>query len=152
MFSKLYDEKIKKWATDICHVMELVVAIFVLIGVIMALVSLIPSVGEFWQHRQEADSLMHFLERVSAIVIGVEFMKMLCRPNADNVLETIIFLVARHMIIVTTTTPLDDLISTISIVLLCYMRRYLNVSKKREELWPVLHKLNKEDKAKLNEQ
>lgn len=144
MFSKFYDEKIKKWTTDICHVLELIVAIFVLIGVVMALISLVPTVGDFWQNRYEADSLMHFLERASAIVIGVEFMKMLCRPNADNILETIIFLVARHMIIVTTSTPMEDLISTLSIVLLCFMRRYLSVSKKRESLWPI--KEEKEEK------
>ncbi len=144
MFSKFYDEKIKKWTTDICHVLELIVAIFVLIGVVMALISLVPTVGDFWQNRYETDSLMHFLERASAIVIGVEFMKMLCRPNADNILETIIFLVARHMIIVTTSTPMEDLISTISIVLLCFMRRYLSVSKKRESLWPI--KEEKEEK------
>ena len=144
MFSKFYDEKIKKGTTDICHVLELIVAIFVLIGVVMALISLVPTVGDFWQNRYETDSLMHFLERASAIVIGVEFMKMLCRPNADNILETIIFLVARHMIIVTTSTPMEDLISTISIVLLCFMRRYLSVSKKRESLWPI--KEEKEEK------
>ena len=72
-------------------------------------------------------------------MIGVVFLKMLCRPTADNVLETIIFLVARHMIVVTTTTPLDDLISTISIVLLCFVRRYLKEhrmkDKMREEDW-----------------
>lgn len=146
MFSKFYDEKLKKWVTDICHIMELIVAMFVLVGVIMALISLIPSVGDFWQHRYETDSLMHFLEKVSAIVIGVEFMKMLCRPNADNILETIIFLVARHMIIVTTTTPLEDLISTISIVLLCFMRRYLSVSKRREALWPIKKAPEQEEK------
>ena len=89
MFSKFYDEKIKKWTTDICHVLELIVAIFVLIGVVMALISLVPTVGDFWQNRYETDSLMHFLERASAIVIGVEFMKMLCRPNADNILEKV---------------------------------------------------------------
>ena len=144
MFSKFYDEKIKKWTTDICHVLELIVAIFVLIGVVMALISLVPTVGDFWQNRYETDSLMHFLKRASAIVIGVEFMKMLCRPNEDNILETIIFLVARHMIIVTTSTPMEDLISTISIVLLCFMRRYLSVSKKRESLWPI--KEEKEEK------
>lgn len=137
MFSKFYDEKIKKWTTDICHVLELIVATFVLIGVVMALISLVPTVGDFWQNRYEADSLMHFLERALAIVIGVEFMKMLCRPNADNILEAIIFLVARHMIIVTTTTPMEDLISTISIVLLCFMRCYLSENKKRESLWPI---------------
>ena len=43
------------------------------------------------------------------------------------------------MIVVTTTTPVDDLISTISIVLLCFVRRYLKEhrlkDKMREEDW-----------------
>lgn len=134
MFEKFYDEKIKKWVTDICHILEIVTAVFVFIGIVMALTSLVPSVWEFWQHREGTESLMHFLEQTSAIVIGVEFMKMLCRPNSDNVLETIIFLVARHMIVVTTTTPMEDFVSTISIILLCFTRRYLKVSKEKDSL------------------
>lgn len=132
MFEKFYDEKLKKWATNICHTLELVAAIFVLIGVLIEIIALIPQVGDFWIHRQDADSLMLYLEQTYSIVIGVEFMKMLCRPSADNVLETIIFLVARHMIVNNTTTPLEDLISTISIILLCFMRWYLKNSKEKE--------------------
>ena len=112
MFDKVYGY-VKKWVTELCHILELIAAIFVFIAVVIALIALIPH--------------------------GVEFLKMLCRPTADNVLETIIFLVARHMIVVTTTTPLDDLISTISIVLLCFVRRYLKEhrmkDKMREEDW-----------------
>ena len=74
---------------------------------------------------------------------------MLCRPTADNVLETIIFLVARHMIIVTTTTPLDDLISTVSIVMLCFVRRYLKEhrlkDKMREEEWRKLEDMDESE-------
>ena len=116
MFDKVYGY-VKKWVTELCHILELIAAIFVFIAVVIALIALIPHL----------------------VVIGVEFLKMLCRPTADNVLETIIFLVARHMIVVTTTTPLDDLISTISIVLLCFVRRYLKEhrmkDKMREEDW-----------------
>ncbi len=144
MFEKFYDEKLKKWASNIGHTLEMVAAIFVLIGVLIAMIALIPQVGELWMHRQETNSLMHFLEKTFAIVIGVEFMKMLCRPSADNVLETIIFLVARHMIVINTTTPLEDLISTISIVLLCFMRRFLKNSKDKERRL----KLEAENKAR----
>jgi hypothetical protein len=49
---------------------------------------------------------------------------MLCRPDADNVLETLIFLVARHMI-VTDTTPVQDLVSTISILMLLVMKKII---------------------------
>lgn len=138
MFDKVYDY-VKKWVADVCHVLELIAAIFVFIAVVIALISLIPHVGELWENRSTTGAMLEFLEQVFLVVIGVEFLKMLCRPTADNVLETIIFLVARHMIVVTTTTPLDDLISTISIVLLCFVRRYLKEhrmkDKMREEDW-----------------
>lgn len=133
MFAKLYNDKIKKLSTDVCHFLELVAALFVLIGVIMVLISLIPNVGELWAKSADTESFLEFLEQVLAVVIGVEFMKMLCRPNADNVMETIIFLVARHMIVENTTTPLENLISTISIVLLCFMRCYLKKIKEKKE-------------------
>ncbi len=66
------------------------------------------------------------------IVIGIEFLQMLCRPNSDNVMEVLIFLVARHMIL-GDTTPVDDFVSVISVGILCALRRYLHVTRKKEE-------------------
>lgn len=138
MFDKLYGY-VKQWVSEICHILELIAAVFVFIAVVIALLALIPHVSELWQNRADTGAMLEFIEQVFVVVIGVEFIKMLCRPTADNVLETIIFLVARHMIVVTTTTPVDDLISTISIVLLCFVRRYLKEhrlkDKMREEDW-----------------
>lgn len=37
-----------------------------------------------------------FLEDMFSLVVGIEFIKMLCRPSADNVIEVLIFLTARH--------------------------------------------------------
>ncbi len=151
MFDKVY-AYVKKWVADVCHVLEFIAAIFVLIAVVIALISLVPHVAELWADRSSSQAMLEFLERVFLVVIGVEFLKMLCRPTADNVLETIIFLVARHMIVVTTTTPLDDLISTISIVLLCFVRRYLKEhrmkDKMREEDW---RRLEESDESKTAE-
>ncbi len=149
MFSKFYDSHLKKWATDLCHILELIAAFFVLIAVVISLISLVPNLPEMWENRAETETFIHFLEQVFQVVIGIEFLKMLCRPTADNVLETIIFLVARHMIIVTTTTPLDDLISTVSIVMLCFVRRYLKEhrlkDKMREEEWRKLEDMDESE-------
>ena len=120
------EKRVKKIFTTICDMMELVVAVIVAIGVALAMLSLIPELGGLL--RSDAGALTPFLEEVFIVVIGVEFLKMLCRPNSDNVFETIIFLVARHMI-VNTTTPLEDLLSTVSIILLCLVRRYLKRDK-----------------------
>ncbi len=57
----------------------------------IALLALIPHVSELWQNRADTGAMLEFIEQVFVVVIGVEFIKMLCRPTADNVLETIIF-------------------------------------------------------------
>ena len=122
------EKKVKKIFTIICDTLELIVAVIVAIGVILAMLSLIPELGGLL--KSDTGALTPFLEQVFTVVIGVEFLKMLCRPNSDNVFETIIFLVARHMI-VNDTSPLEDLLSTVSIVLLCLVRRYLKETGRR---------------------
>lgn len=134
------ERKLRRMSTIICDTLELVVAVIVLIGVVFAILSLIPEVGHLWKESETTTEFTHFLEQVFTVVIGIEFLKMLCRPNSDNVFETIIFLVARHMII-NTTTPLEDLLSTVSIVLLCLVRRYLKETRHGERENTILMKL-----------
>lgn len=134
------EHKLRRMSTIICDTLELVVAVIVLIGVGIAIFSLIPEIGHLWEQNGRSMEFIHFLEQVFTVVIGIEFLQMLCRPNSDNVFETIIFLVARHMII-NTTTPLEDLLSTVSIVLLCLVRRYLKETRHGERENMILKKL-----------
>ncbi|MBE6015487.1 MAG: hypothetical protein E7241_09025 [Lachnospiraceae bacterium] len=127
------NEKFKKIVTNLCYALELIAALFVLVGIIITIIRLVPSVEEYWNQRMETSAFTAFLERVMALVIGVEFLKMLCRPNSDNILETIIFVVARHMIIAPMASTIDGLISAVSICLLVFMRRYLKVSRDKEQ-------------------
>lgn len=46
--------------------------------------------------------VLEFLDAVLGVVIGVEFLKMLCKPNTANIIEALIFVIARHMIVQTT--------------------------------------------------
>lgn len=55
-----------------------------------------------------------FLEDMFSLVVGIEFIKMLCRPSADNVIEVLIFLTARHMI-VGGSSSLDIFLSVLSV-------------------------------------
>lgn len=125
-------ERLKKWTQVACDVLELVVAAIVLIGVIIAIVRLVPQLGEYFYSKEPAEGFSIFMEHVLAVVIGIEFLQMLCRPNSDNVVEVLIFLVARHMI-VGSTTSLEDFVSVISIILLCLLRRYLHNTKEDRE-------------------
>lgn len=122
--------KFKGNITKICEVLELVVAVLVLIGILLSICSLVKDFAIFKEILNHTESFRSYLDQIFVIVIGIEFLQMLCRPNSDNIMEVLIFLVARHMI-VTETTPFEDFISVISIILLCVLRRYLHDSRER---------------------
>ena len=120
-------KKLEELIQKICKILELIVAILVLIGIILALLSFFKNYEIFNELLDGTDAFKQYLDRIFIIVIGIEFLQMLWRPSSDNVIEVIIFLVARHMI-VSNTTPYQDFASVISISILCLVRRYLHRS------------------------
>lgn len=126
-------EKLIKTVQKFCELIELVAAVLVSVGIILSIISLLKDFTIFQHLLEDTSAFKEYLERIFVIVIGIEFVGMLCRPSSDNVLEVLIFLVARHMI-VGETSPYEDFVSVISIALLCLMRRYLRSKEKGDEL------------------
>lgn len=122
--------KFKGSISKICELLERGVAVLVLIGILLSICSLIKDFAIFREILEDMESFRVYLDEIFVIVIGIEFLQMLCRPNSDNIMEVLIFLVARHMI-VTETTAMEDFISVISIILLCVLRRYLYVTREK---------------------
>ncbi|MDE6845817.1 MAG: hypothetical protein K2J99_08640 [Lachnospiraceae bacterium] len=122
----------KKNIQRMCEALEMAVALIVLIGILMTIFSLLSDFEIFQSMLEDTTEFKPFLEEIFVIVIGIEFLQMLCRPNSDNVMEVLIFLVARHMII-GDTTPFEDFVSVISIGLLCVVRRFLHIAKEKEK-------------------
>lgn len=116
--------KLEELIQKICRILELIVAILMLIGIILTLFGFFKNYTIFYELSSNTDILKQYLDRIFMIVIGIEFLQMLCRPSSDNVIEVIIFLAARHMI-VSNTSPYQDFMSVISIVILCLVRQYL---------------------------
>ncbi len=85
-------------------------------------------------HSTDSSALTHFLEEIFYIIIAVEFLKMLCKPKSDTIIEVLIFLEARHMIIGDTTSQ-QDLLSIISITLLFLLQAFLQsrAARKKKE-------------------
>lgn len=121
-------DKIRKILYQICDVLELLMAAAVACGIGVAAVTLWPELVAYWNHRMEAGAFLSYLDAVFNVVIGIEFMKMLCKPNSANIIEVLIFLIARHMI-VTSTTPAEDLLSVLSIGVLFLFRRFMLMTK-----------------------
>lgn len=125
-------EKFKKVMQIICVVLEMIAALLVLIGILLSAFSIVRDGSVFYSLMTEMSMFRFYLEEIFTIVIGIEFLMMLCRPNSDNILEALIFLVARHMI-AGDTTPYEDFVSVISVCLLCVLRRYLKNTRKKEK-------------------
>lgn len=121
-------DKVRKKFSDTCDILELCMAVAVVCGIIIAVINLGPELHYYWEHRMEEGAFLHYLDAVFNVVIGIEFMKMLCKPTSTNIIEALIFLIARHMI-VTSTTPVEDLVSVISISILFLFRRFMLMTK-----------------------
>lgn len=65
------------------------------------------------------------LGNASYIIIGVEFIKMIASHKIETILDIIAFALSREMII-HETTPLENLLTVIGVVLLFFIRRFLN--------------------------
>lgn len=115
-------QKIQKSLYEVTFLLELLVAAFVVCLILYFLVQL------FLNFVREPDQwgFMHFLELSLDIVIGIEFLKMLCRHNINSVVEVLLFALARHMI-VEDTSMLENLLCVTGAALLFVVRKYLFV-------------------------
>lgn len=123
-------DKIKNTAQKICDGIELVLALMVGVAVVVTIIMFLPEFVHFIKGGASPSAFLVFLEELFSIVVGVEFLKMLCRPSADNVIEVIVFLVARHMII-GSNSAIDNLLSIAGIAIL-YLIGYAIKYKRKE--------------------
>ena len=65
-----------------------------------------------------------FLSQALSLVVGVEFVKMLCQHSAQTVVEVLMFATARQMV-VEHLGPNETLLGVISIAILFGIRKYL---------------------------
>lgn len=117
-------EKTRRIMQNFCDVLEFAVAIVVGLALFFSVISYIPGIFKLLTPSTDTTEFLVFLEEVFNLVVGIEFMKMLCKPTADNVIEVLVFLVARHMII-GTNGALDIFLSVLSIAVLYLIRQLL---------------------------
>lgn len=121
-------DRVRKILCNICDVMELIVALFVIIGIVIAVIAVVPAVEEFWNSRMDTKSLIEFLDVIFMIVIGIEFLKMLCKPDTVNIIEVLVFVSARHLII-QSPNAVDTLLFIIGICILFVFQKFMEENK-----------------------
>lgn len=106
-------------------------AVIVLAAILVACCTLGNSFLNYWRDRYADWAFLSFVGHVFNILIGIEFLKMLCQPSADTVLEVLIFLVARHMIL-DHTTVIENLLTIVSIGILFAIKKYISLPVRKE--------------------
>ena len=140
-------KRLRAFLYELCNYMELFMAVVVVVGIVISILGLKPEILTFWGNRGETGSFYIFLDAIFEIVISIEFLKMLCQPDADTVWEVLIFLVSRHMII-GDTNAFEDFVSILSIAILFGIRKYIRIPEEREHehsIFSMRKKTTKED-------
>lgn len=114
-----------------CNFLELLMALIVLTAILIACCSLGNAFLAYWEDKLSNEAFLAFIGHVLNILIGIEFLKMLCQPSEDTVLEVLIFLVARHMIL-EHTTVVENFITILSIGVLFFIKKYISLPTRKE--------------------
>lgn len=110
------------------YALELIVAFFIIIAIVISLIKAGADLAGLWTALDDQTAFHSYLEVVFDIVIGIEFIKMLCRHDLSSVVEVLLFAIARQMIV--EHMPMNQgLIGIIAISILFAVRKWLYIEK-----------------------
>lgn len=94
-------EKLSQKLYKFAHLLELVLAVFIAIGVIIGLIDLVKNLMDFYTVDSiiSYDVFKHLLSYALLLVIAVEFILMLLTHSIKVIGELVIFVIARKMLI-----------------------------------------------------
>lgn len=125
---RITKDKANLFLVKSANILEIIVGVILIAGILIAILPIISEVLGFYLSGGKNINFQHVLEQLLNIIIGVEFLKMLCRHNMDSVIEVLLFTLARKMI-VEHSSALDSLLTIISISILFLIRKYLFVKQ-----------------------
>lgn len=124
---------------NISRYAEIALSMVILLVIALAGFRLIMEVADTSVMSMDTEFFSTFLSQALSLVVGVEFVKMLCQHSAQTVVEVLMFATARQMV-VEHLGPSETLLGVISIAILFGIRKYLmtdnddmNSRKHREE-------------------
>lgn len=126
MINRRLKDKIDKTLYKFSQYLELLFAIIILLVIIISMLSLIESIFQGSLLKAQSADFNEFLSNALTLVVGLEFVKMLCQHTSETVLEVLMMATARQMV-VEHLDPLQTLIGVAAIAALFAIRKYLLV-------------------------
>jgi len=124
-------EKIKVIIHRFCNIMEMVLAFFIIVGLLITFVKYFLNPQMYAGMLYGSFSFTDLLNKTFDLIIGIEFIQMLCKPKSENIIEMLIFLVSRHLIL-QYDNSLMDFLSILAVCILCLLRRFLRLMETGE--------------------
>ena len=120
--------KINRIISTAAGYIEIVMAVIIIIAILLLTLSLFRYFphGDLLDFRNE--NFNEFLSSVLTLVVGLEFVKMLCMHTPETVIEVLMFATARQMI-VEHLSPLNTLVGVVTIAILFATRKFLFIQK-----------------------
>lgn len=115
-----------------CDTVELALAMIVGLVLVYKGVLYLLTYAGLTDVMPDTSSFQSFLKNIFILVVGIEFIKMLLKPNVKNVIDVLIFLVARHLIL-DHSSPAGMILCVLSIILLYGFLFFIRYMKIRDE-------------------
>ena len=116
----------RQWVARMASIIETVVALVVLLAILLAGVRVLLELQDLVLAPDVDAAFTTFLRSAFNVVIGIEFVKMLAKHSPGSAIEVLLFAIARQMV-VDHTSPLENLVSILAILLIFVIRKYLFV-------------------------
>ena len=116
--------KLNELIYTISRYTEIALSAIMLVVIIVLIIPMIYNFISIPLLSIKASQFTEFLGNILTLSIGVEFVKMLAKHTAENLLEVLMFAIARQMI-VEHLNMIDTLIGIISIAIIFFIRKYL---------------------------
>lgn len=114
---------------------EIVMAIIIVLAILLLTFSLFRYFPLSDLQNFRNDNFTEFLSAALALVIGLEFVKMLCEHTPETVIEVLMFATARQMI-VEHLSPFESLIGVLTIAILFAIRKFLFIRRPKKSAEP----------------
>lgn len=117
-------KKIQSKIFDFSYILEIIISIILGVAIVILSVRLFGQMLSLTLKDGGNEAMVNILDSAMTLAIGVEFIKMLCKHTPETVVEVLMFAIARQLVVLHT-TPLENLITIVSIAILFAVRRFL---------------------------
>ncbi len=115
---------LREQVMKIADMLETVIGILLAFSIGILVIYLIGDLKSIITSNADLEVFNNYLASAFNLVIGIEFIKMLCKHTPETVIEVLLFAIARQLIVEHTST-IENLIGIISIGVLFATRKYL---------------------------